>query len=234
MMKACQAVLSVVLWVAGAAAVSAAEPPSADRLNASEEKLLGAWIGDSGCAGDLVFQADRTYHHVDFGPGGGMFEVGSWRVEADELPPTLVLTPLPTEATEPDDRAETRFRIVKVNDDELFFRWSKFADSTIYEHRRGTATDDVAIRIAILDHAVQRYLGNDDHGAGVNLPASLGTLVETNVLPTSKSLLDPWGRQFHYDIAGRKTGNKQVPDVWTETPDGKTIGNWSLRDPPRR
>ena len=34
-----------------------------------------------------------------------------------------------------------------------------------------------------------------------------------------ESLVDPRGKEFQYDITGKKTGNKEVPDIWTETPD---------------
>jgi len=39
------------------------------------------------------------------------------------------------------------------------------------------------------------------------------------------SINDPWGKQYQYDAGGgRNSGQK--PDVWTTTPDGRTIGNW--------
>lgn len=44
-----------------------------------------------------------------------------------------------------------------------------------------------------------------------------------------ESLVDPWGKEFQYDITGKKTKNKEVPDIWAETPDKTTIGNWSKR-----
>lgn len=228
-MKTLWAGFFITLCAVAGSAAPARVPRDEDKLNPLEKKLVGAWLGDSGCAGNLVFQADGTYHHVDFGPGGGMFEVGTWKLASAELPTTLALTPMPTEKTEGDAREETRYHVTKLNDKELFFRWAKFPDSTVYEHRRGTEADNVAIRIAILDHAVQRYLGNQKHGAGVNLPANLKALVDTKILPSSKSLLDPWGREFQYDVTGKKTKNKEVPDIWTETPDKKIIDNWSKR-----
>ena len=81
--------------------------------------------------------------------------------------------------------------------------------------------DDVKIRLRILDQTVQRYLGSNG-----KLPANLKTLVDAKFL-SSKSLVDPWGKEFRYDITGKKTGNKKVPDIWTETSDKKVIGNWS-------
>lgn len=221
------ALLAVLLAVASNA--PADDLPNADKLNALEKKLVGAWIGESPCAGNLVFQADGTYHYCDFGPGGGAFEVGTWKVEWTALPPTLLLEPLPNEATEADDPKEVPFYLMKLHDKQLDFRWSEHADSIVHKHRRGTETDNVAVRIAILDHAVQRYLGNEKHGASVNLPPNLKSLVDTKVLSSAKSLLDPWGKEFEYDVAGKKTGNREVPDIWTVTPDKKIIDNWSNR-----
>jgi hypothetical protein len=40
-----------------------------------------------------------------------------------------------------------------------------------------------------------------------------------------KALLDPWGKQYQYDSNGPKNDGK-TPDIWTETPDKKVIGNW--------
>jgi hypothetical protein len=40
-----------------------------------------------------------------------------------------------------------------------------------------------------------------------------------------KALVDPWGNKYQYAAAGKKNGGKQ-PDIWTETPDKKIIGNW--------
>jgi hypothetical protein len=43
--------------------------------------------------------------------------------------------------------------------------------------------------------------------------------------PKKDILLDPWGKKYQYDAAG-KMNNGEKPDIWTETPDKKIIGNW--------
>lgn len=44
-------------------------------------------------------------------------------------------------------------------------------------------------------------------------------------IETTEILRDPWGNPYQYDAAGPKnSGNK--PDIWTVTPDGKTISNF--------
>lgn len=199
--------------------------PAKGKLDALQQKLVGTWIGQGPCVGNTVFQADGTYHSYGYGPGAGHFESGTWKIDWSELPPTLVLNPLPTEATEADDPKETPYHLIKLNDKHLYFRWSKHSDARIEQHRRGTEMDDVTIRINILNSAVQRFLGNQKHGAGVNLPPTLQTLVDTKVLPSSKSLLDPWGKEFRYDLSGKHHKGKK-PDIWTETKDKKIIGNW--------
>ena len=69
-------------------------PPGKERgkeLAALEQKLVGAWKGQNGCAGNFLFRADGTYEVEGYGPGGDEF-AGTWKVRWDALPPTLVLT----------------------------------------------------------------------------------------------------------------------------------------------
>ena len=69
-------------------------PPGKERgkeLEALEQKLVGAWKGQNGCAGNFLFRADGTYEVERYGPGGDEF-AGTWKVRWDALPPTLVLT----------------------------------------------------------------------------------------------------------------------------------------------
>lgn len=202
---------------------AAADIPDKGELAALGRKLAGAWIGHGPCVGDSIFQTDGTYYRFGYGPGAGHFESGKWKIEWNELPPTLVLTESATETKYSEE--PLRVRVVKLNDKHLDFRWSRYDDSRIEEHLRGTDLDNVTIRIRILDSAVQRYLGNEDHGAGVNFPPNLKALVDANIL-SSESLVDPYGHVFRYDVTGKRNKGKR-PDIWTETPDKKVIENWS-------
>jgi hypothetical protein len=38
-------------------------------------------------------------------------------------------------------------------------------------------------------------------------------------------LADPWGKPYQYDPTGKRNGGNK-PDVWSDGPDGKPIGNW--------
>jgi hypothetical protein len=181
-----------------------------DKLAVLEQKLVGAWIGHGGCVGNWVIQSDGTYHHADYGPGAGAFETGKWKIDWSELPPTLVLTGYPS-----------GFYVVRLNDKHLHLRWTGDGDARIEEHERGTEMDDASIRIGILDSAVARFRRNEKYGAGKTFPPDLKTLVDIGIL-RAESLLDPWGKEFKYDISGKR--NK--PDIWTETPGKKIIGNW--------
>lgn len=40
-----------------------------------------------------------------------------------------------------------------------------------------------------------------------------------------KALFDPWGKKYHYVPAGKHHDGFR-PDIWSETPAGKSIGNW--------
>ena len=182
------------------------------KLAMLEKKLVGAWIGHGGCVGNWVFQSDGTYQHLDYGPAAGAFETGLWNIEWSGLPPTLVLTGHPS-----------NLDIVRLNDKHLHLRWKGYDDARIEEHERGTEMDDVALRIKILNRAVSRFHGNKKYGAGKTFPHNLKTLVDIGILRT-ESLVDPWGKEFKYDVSGKRNKGKQ-PDIWTETPDKKIVDN---------
>jgi hypothetical protein len=71
-----------------------AEPPGKERakeLAALEQKIIGAWKGQTGCAGNFLFRTDGTYELTGYGPAP-YDSAGVWKVRWDALPPTLVLT----------------------------------------------------------------------------------------------------------------------------------------------
>tara|TARA_B100001093_G_C26746675_1_gene979156 strand:- start:353 stop:886 length:534 start_codon:yes stop_codon:yes gene_type:complete len=60
-------------------------------------------------------------------------------------------------------------------------------------------------------------------------PKSLNSLLAPKLgLPpfvkSTSDLNDPWGNQYQYKYPGVKNANSF--DLWTVTPDGRTIGNW--------
>lgn len=222
-MKLFKTLAAAVLLVGLFSALVGAESLKSKELSVLEKKLVGTWLGHGACVGDAIFQADGTYHLYGYGPVPSR-EIGSWKVEWNELPPTLVLEPWPTEGN--DSTEPTKVHLVKLKDEEFEFRYLELDRNA--GHRRGTETDEAVIRIKILDMGVQRYLGSKRHGDGVKLPPDLKTLVDTKIL-RSASLLDPWGKEFQYDVAGKRNKGKR-PDVWTESKDGKIIGNWLGRE----
>jgi general secretion pathway protein G len=50
-------------------------------------------------------------------------------------------------------------------------------------------------------------------------------------LTKQDDIMDPWGNVFNYDQGGQKNAEAGavvvIPDVFTTTPDGRVIGNWS-------
>jgi general secretion pathway protein G len=61
-------------------------------------------------------------------------------------------------------------------------------------------------------------------------PQSLAEMLQSTdggrpAIDDSEAIKDPWGREFQYDAAGSRNGGAR-PDIWTTTPNGKTIGNW--------
>jgi general secretion pathway protein G len=91
----------------------------------------------------------------------------------------------------------------------------------------GGAKDDVAkAQAKTISEACQAFFANNSR-----LPQSLQEL--TTRQPNGKgallepdAIMDPWDKLFQYDPSGQMNdGNK--PDVWTVSPEGKRIGNWS-------
>ena len=218
-MKTKWAAFAAILFVGVSSTLTAGDPAKSNDLAALEKKLVGVWIGQGGCDGKMVFQADGTYHVTEWRVGG-IYGTGTWKIEWSELPPTLVLSPTPIEKIILDNPKPTKVSLLTLNDKVLNFGYPQ-PGSPAGEYRRGTESDDLKIRLQVLDQSVQSYLGSKG-----KLPANFKALVDAKLL-SPKSILDPWGKEFQYDISGKKTKNKEVPDIWTETPDKKIIGNWS-------
>ncbi len=76
-----------------------------------------------------------------------------------------------------------------------------------------------------LSTAVQTYYLNEGR-----YPDSLQALTQPTpsggkALLEPDAINDPWQHPYQYDPSGsRNSGNK--PDIWTQAPDGKIIGNW--------
>jgi hypothetical protein len=132
----------------------------------------------------------------------------------------LVLSPTQTELAIDETAKSTKVFLRTLNNKALNFEYPSAQGAPSGRYLRGTELDDVKIRLHILDAVVQRYLQSNR-----KLPANLKALVDAKAL-SSKLLVDPWGKKFQYDITGKKTANKEVPDIWTVTPDKKVIGNW--------
>jgi hypothetical protein len=104
----------------GLAQVVLAEPPGKERgkeLAALEQKMLGAWKGQTGCAGNFLFRADGTYELKEYGPAP-YDSAGTWKVRWDALPPTLVLTCKTSEI--PDEVGKTtEVKLIRLDDEGL-------------------------------------------------------------------------------------------------------------------
>ena len=91
-----------------------------DAPTALEKKLLGTWIGDGPCDGQLIFKLDGTYERKQYGPSGSNC-VGSWIVRWDALPPTLTLKC--QKSDNPDYVGKTSpWKLVELNDATMTIR----------------------------------------------------------------------------------------------------------------
>src|SRR6266511_2288512 len=87
-------VSAAAVLLVGLAQAALAEQSRKDQgmeLAVLEQKLLGAWKGQTPCTGNFYFRADGTYELKGHGPGLSDF-AGTWKVRWDALPPTLLLT----------------------------------------------------------------------------------------------------------------------------------------------
>ncbi|HKA08390.1 MAG TPA: hypothetical protein VKD71_14115 [Gemmataceae bacterium] len=86
-------IIPVIAVLAGLAQPVLAAPLGKERakdVTTLEQKIVGSWDGQTGCAGKFVFHADGTYELTGYGPAP-YDSAGSWIVRWDALPPTLIL-----------------------------------------------------------------------------------------------------------------------------------------------
>src|SRR5262245_23294084 len=110
---------AAVLLVALAPVVSAA-PVGKERgkyLTPEEQKLVGRWKGQIGCAGNFLFRADGTYELTNYGPAGHN-SAGTWKVRSDDPPHILVLT-CKTSDVEDEVGQTTELTLIILNDETL-------------------------------------------------------------------------------------------------------------------
>jgi hypothetical protein len=98
-------------------------PPGKERgkeLAALEQKLVGAWEGQTGCAGNFLFRADGTYELKWYGPAPVDF-AGTWKIRWNALSPTLVLTCKTSEIPE----ELGKLRLIQLDDKTLEVKHAK-------------------------------------------------------------------------------------------------------------
>jgi general secretion pathway protein G len=92
----------------------------------------------------------------------------------------------------------------------------------------GEANEDVArMKAATISKACQAYQIKRNRN-----PDSLDALLQKDDLggpyiKTAEDLNDPWGKRFQYDQSGTHHNGQEV-DIFTTTPEGKTVGNWPV------
>jgi general secretion pathway protein G len=77
-----------------------------------------------------------------------------------------------------------------------------------------------------LTNAVQAYKVKNHQ-----YPQSLQQLLQPDAkgniyIEEADALIDPWQQPYKYDPSGPNNGGRR-PDIWTVSPEGITIGNWS-------
>jgi hypothetical protein len=127
---------AAILLLGWAQGLLAAPAPSGTgpgkELATLEKKLLGAWKGQMGCAGNLLFRADGTYEWTGYGPGH-MDSAGTWKVRWDALPATLVLTCKTSKIPEAVGKI-TEVKLIRLDDATLTV---EDATQTAYRYARG-------------------------------------------------------------------------------------------------
>ena len=109
-------VTAAAVLLVGLAQAVLAEPPGKE-LAVLEQKMLGAWKGQTGCDGKFLFRADGTYELTEYGPASDDSK-GTWKVRGDSLPATLVLTCKTSNLAEVVGKT-TEVKLIRLDDDAL-------------------------------------------------------------------------------------------------------------------
>src|SRR5262245_26338686 len=91
--------------------------PNAKVRPALEQKIIGVWEGQTGCAGNFAFRADGTYELTNYGPAP-IDSSGTWKVQGDSLPAVLVLNCKKSDVKEEEGKT-LLLTLVRVDDDGL-------------------------------------------------------------------------------------------------------------------
>jgi general secretion pathway protein G len=76
------------------------------------------------------------------------------------------------------------------------------------------------------------YIDHDRYPENIAQLLQKSELGKGPYLTKQDDILDPWGAQYQYDPQGTKNSEVAaqgviIPDVFTTTPDGRMVGNWS-------
>ena len=87
--------------------------------------------------------------------------------------------------------------------------------------------DTAKLRAYSVEKAITTYMTN-----GNGAPGSLDVLTQKDAAGhgpylEAEGILDPWGNVYQFDPTGNKFHNGAKPSVWTNTPDGRTVGNFT-------
>ena len=131
-MKKC--IVSATALLVGLSHAVLAAPIGKERardLAALEQKIIGTWEGQTGCAGNFIFHADGTYDLKGYGPAP-YDTAGTWTVRWDALPPTLILTCKTSEVSEEIGKS-TELKLTRLDDGNLAV---KHASQTVERYSR--------------------------------------------------------------------------------------------------
>jgi general secretion pathway protein G len=83
-----------------------------------------------------------------------------------------------------------------------------------------------------ISSALETYrIDHDEYPADLTALLQKSELGKGPYLTKQEDILDPWGKMYQYDQSGQQNAARgaviQRPDVFTTTPDGRTIGNFS-------
>lgn len=88
-----------------------------------EQKFHGRWKGPA-CGGDWIFAEDGTYEVEHYSPGNNRAS-GTWQIQWNALPPTLVLTCKTSDAPgRIKIGGKSEFRVIQLDDESLVYQHS--------------------------------------------------------------------------------------------------------------
>jgi inhibitor of cysteine peptidase len=175
--------VSLVLVTSAQTADNPKEGPAA-----LERKLHGEWIGGP-CIGELTLGADGSFKRRNYSPGGHDL-TGTWELQWNAIPPTLVLTCKTSD--NPDYVGKTsKFKLIQLDDGALAYQYAGTEDKNVYRFTRVKKADNPKEDPAALERKLHGTWNGPPCTGKLTLGAD-GSFERRNYSPGNHNLTGTW------------------------------------------